>query len=128
MPLILTGLGVAISFRAGMFNIGGDGQLIIGALTATITLILLQPYVHAGLLLIIGIAVGMLGGAAWGFVPGFLKARTGAHEVITTIMLNYIAALVVFFMLRNPTIRAAGSTAPAPLRSAAGSNPRDGPG
>jgi ABC-type uncharacterized transport system permease subunit len=111
-PLILAGLGVAISFRAGMFNIGADGQLMMGALAATITLILLQPYVHAGLLLIIGIAVGTLGGAAWGFVPGFLKARTGAHEVITTIMLNYIATLVAFFILRNPAIRAAGSTAP----------------
>ncbi len=58
------------------------------------------------------ITVGVLSGAFWGFIPGFLKARTGAHEVITTIMLNYIAAQVVFFALRSPTLRAPGSTAP----------------
>jgi ABC-type uncharacterized transport system permease subunit len=111
-PLIFAGLGVAISFRAGMFNIGGDGQLIIGALASTMTLLLLQPYVHPALLLILGIVLGALAGAFWGFIPGFLKARTGAHEVITTIMLNYIAALVVFFALRSDTLRAPGSTSP----------------
>lgn len=111
-PLIFAGLGVAISFRAGMFNIGGDGQLIIGALASTMTMLLLQWYVHPALLLILAIVMGSLAGASWGFIPGFLKARTGAHEVITTIMLNYIAALVVFFALRSDTLRAPGSTSP----------------
>jgi general nucleoside transport system permease protein len=111
-PLIFAGLGVAIAFRAGMFNIGGDGQLIIGALASTMTLLLLQPYVHPALLLILGIVMGALAGGFWGFIPGVLKARTGAHEVITTIMLNYIAALVVFFALRSDTLRAPGSTSP----------------
>ena len=111
-PLIFAGLGVAISFRAGMFNIGGDGQLIIGALASTMTMLLLQWYVHPALLLILAIVIGSLAGAFWGFIPGFLKARTGAHEVITTIMLNYIAALVVFFALRSDTLRAPGSTSP----------------
>jgi simple sugar transport system permease protein len=111
-PLIFGGLGVAISFRAGMFNIGGDGQLIIGALASTMTMLLLQWYVHPALLLILAIVMGSLAGASWGFIPGFLKARTGAHEVITTIMLNYIAALVVFFALRSDTLRAPGSTSP----------------
>jgi simple sugar transport system permease protein len=58
------------------------------------------------------IVVGIITGAFWGFIPGFLKARTGAHEVITTIMLNYVAAQVVFFALRSPALRAPGSTAP----------------
>ena len=111
-PLIFTGLGVAISFRAGMFNIGADGQLIIGALASTIVTILMSGAAPSEVILILAIAVGALAGAAWGFVPGFLKARTGAHEVITTIMLNYIAALVVFFALRSDTLRAPGSTSP----------------
>ncbi len=111
-PLILAGLAVAISFRAGMFNIGVDGQLMIGALGATITAFVLQGQVPGFVILLVSIAVGVVTGAFWGFVPGFLKARTGAHEVITTIMLNYVAAQVVFFALRSPTLRAPGSTAP----------------
>ena len=112
MPLIFTGLAVAISFRAGMFNIGGDGQLMIGALGATITAIMLAGQVPSPVILVAALGVATLAGGFWGFIPGFLKARTGAHEVITTIMLNYIAALVVFFALRSPTLRAAGSTSP----------------
>lgn len=111
-PLILAGLAVAISFRAGMFNIGVDGQLMIGALGATITAFVLQGQLPSVAILLVSIVVGVLSGAFWGFIPGFLKARTGAHEVITTIMLNYIAAQVVFFALRSPTLRAPGSTAP----------------
>ncbi len=111
-PLILAGLAVAISFRAGMFNIGVDGQLMIGALGATITAFVLQGQVPGFVILLVSIAVGVGTGAFWGFIPGFLKARTGAHEVITTIMLNYVAAQVVFFALRSPTLRAPGSTAP----------------
>jgi simple sugar transport system permease protein len=111
-PLIFTGLGVAISFRAGMFNIGGDGQLIIGALGATITAIALDGQLPSAVILLASLAAAVLAGGAWGFFPGFLKARTGAHEVITTIMLNYIAGLVVFFALRSDALRAAGSTTP----------------
>ncbi len=111
-PLILTGLAVAISFRAGMFNIGVDGQLMLGALGATITAFVLVGQVPAWMNLLLSIGVGTLTGAAWGFIPGFLKARTGAHEVITTIMLNYVAAQIVFFALRSPTLRRPGSTAP----------------
>jgi general nucleoside transport system permease protein len=116
MPLIFAGLAVAISFRAGMFNIGGDGQLIIGALAATISTITLADQLPSAVILIIGIAVATLAGGAWGFIPGFLKARTGAHEVITTIMLNYIASLVVFFALRSPFLRNPGSTVPISKR------------
>jgi simple sugar transport system permease protein len=112
-PLIFAGLAVSISFRAGMFNIGGDGQLLIGALGATIAAIALNGIIPSWLILIASIGVATLAGGAWGFVPGFLKARTGAHEVITTIMLNYIASLFVFFTLTtSPDLRAAGSTTP----------------
>jgi general nucleoside transport system permease protein len=111
-PLIFTGLAVAISFRAGMFNIGVDGQLMIGALGATITAIALAGQVPPFAILIAAIAVGSLSGGLWGFIPGFLKARTGAHEVITTIMLNYVALQVVFFALRSTWLRAPGSTSP----------------
>ena len=112
-PLILAGLAVAISFRAGMFNIGVDGQLIIGALGATLTAFILQGAgVPSPAILLGSVAMGVLFGAFYGFIPGFLQARTGAHEVITTIMLNYIAAQIVFLALRSPTLRAPGSTAP----------------
>jgi len=112
MPLIFAGLAVAISFRAGMFNIGGDGQLILGALAATIVAIGLAGKVTSPVILVGAIVAATVAGGLWGFIPGFLKARTGAHEVITTIMLNYIAALVVFFALRSPSLRAAGSSSP----------------
>lgn len=112
MPLIFTGLGVAISFRAGMFNIGGGGQLMFGALGATIAAIALGGKVPAPVILVAALGAAVVMGGFWGFIPGFLKARTGAHEVITTIMLNLIASLVVFFALRNDFLRAAGGTAP----------------
>jgi simple sugar transport system permease protein len=95
-----------------MFNIGGDGQLMIGAMGATITVLALAGQMPAFAILLIGLAAGTLSGGLWGFIPGFLKARTGAHEVITTIMLNYIAAQVVFFALRSTFLRAPGSTSP----------------
>ncbi|MBI2782114.1 MAG: ABC transporter permease [Chloroflexi bacterium] len=112
MPLIFAGLAVAISFRAGMFNIGADGQLLLGALGATITAIVLADKVPAPVILVASIGAATVVGGAWGFLPGFLKARTGAHEVITTIMLTYVAKLLVFFALRSPYLRAAGSTSP----------------
>ena len=95
-----------------MFNIGVDGQLLIGALGATVAAFLLQDKVPSAAILLISIAVGVMSGAFWGFIPGFLKARTGAHEVITTIMLNYIAAQVIFLALRSDELRRPGSTAP----------------
>ena len=112
MPLIFVGLAVAISFRAGMFNIGADGQLMIGALGATVTVIALDQQAAAVGILVIALIVGTLFGAFWGFIPGFLKARTGAHEVITTIMLNYVAQQVVFFGLSLSFLRAAGGVTP----------------
>ena len=110
-PLILTGLSVAIAFRAGLFNIGGEGQLLIGGMTALVvgfSFSGLPWVVHLPLALLAGI----IGGAAWGFIPGFLRARTGAHEVITTIMLNYIAVLFVQFLLQTSFFQREGRNDP----------------
>lgn len=92
-PLVFTGLAVALAFRGGLFNIGAQGQATIGVITAALAgfLLPLPPLVH----LLVAVIAGALGGALWGFIPGILKARTGAHEVINTIMLNYIA---VYFL------------------------------
>ncbi len=120
MPLIVAGLGVALSFRAGMFNIGGQGQILAGAAAAGWVgfSFHLPLVVHLPLAIIAGIA----GGAFWGFIVGFIKARTGAHEVILTIMLNYVAFYLLSFMLRTPgLLQAKGSTnpqSPATLPSA----------
>ena len=113
MPLIFVGLAIAVSFRAGMFNVGGDGQFIFGALGASATAILLETSgLPLFLILVLSILIGTLLGAVWGFIPGFLKARTGAHEVITTIMLNYVAAQIVFFALVHTFVQQPGSGQP----------------
>jgi general nucleoside transport system permease protein len=96
-PLVLTGLAVSLAFRGGLFNIGGQGQAVIGTITAALAgfLLPLPPVIH----LLVALVAGLLGGALWGFIPGILKARTGAHEVITTIMLNYIGSLFLTWLI-----------------------------
>ena len=91
-PLILGGLSVGLAFRAGLFNIGGQGQVIMGAIFAGF--VGFHWHLPPGLHLLLGVLAGMLGGALWGGLAGLLKAKTGAHEVITTIMLNYIARVL----------------------------------
>jgi ABC-type uncharacterized transport system permease subunit len=106
-PLLLAGLSVAVGFQAGLFNIGAEGQMTIGGLTAVIV-----GFNFEGLPLIIhlplAVIAGFLGGALWGFIPGFLRARTGAHEVITTIMLNFVAYRTLDYMLKLPFIQKEG--------------------
>ena len=105
-PLALTGLSVALAFRAGLFNIGAAGQLVIGATCAGwvgFTWDLPAP-IHVP----VAVAAGFAGGAAWGSIAGVLKARTGAHEVITTIMLNYIAYYLLNYALRSDAFQPAG--------------------
>lgn len=110
-PLIVAGLGVALAFRVGMFNIGGRGQMLIAAACAGWVGFSLQ--LPAGLHLILAIVAGVVGGAAWGGIAGVLKARTGAHEVIVTIMLNYVAFYLVAFLLRTPgALQAPGQNNP----------------
>src|SRR5919106_6500113 len=89
-PLILGGLALAVAARAGLFNIGIEGQMVVGGLCAGLTAAW-DPGLPAFIHLPLALLGGMIAGGAWGFIPGFLKAQTGAHEVITTIMLNYLA-------------------------------------
>ncbi len=109
-PLIAAGLGVALAFRVGLFNIGGRGQMLIGAAAAGwVGFSLDLPY---GLHLIIAVIAGIIGGAVWGGLVGLLKARTGAHEVIVTIMLNFVALYLISFLLRTPILQQPGSNNP----------------
>src|SRR5215469_9821398 len=100
-PLILTGLSVALAFRAGLFNIGAASQWIGGAIVVTYLgfAISLPPVIHA----VVCLAGGFAGGAVLGWLVGDLKARTGAHEVIVTIMLNYIMYNLLSYVLGTPT-------------------------
>lgn len=134
-PLIFSGLAVAVGFRAGLFNIGVEGQYFIGAVAASVAGFALKglaPAIHLPL----AIAAALLGGLAWAWLPAWLKTRRGVHEVITTIMLNYIAySLVHYFIsdlfldrsqttlrgLGSPRVRMPGIAAAAripPLRDA----------
>ena len=107
-PLIIAGLGMAVAFRAGLFNIGGQGQMILGAITACYVGIAwnLPPVAHL-LLAVVGAA---LGGLVWGGIAGVLKARTGANEVIVTIMLNSIAAHLLSQVLSLKAFNGEGET------------------
>lgn len=103
-PAILAGLSVAVGFRAGLFNIGGEGQILIGGMFAIFVGITFTALPFP-ILTILGLLGGILGGAIWGGFAGLLKARTGAHEVITTIMLNFIASFLVLWLLKTDLFR-----------------------
>ncbi len=114
---IFAGLSVAIAFRAGLFNIGAEGQLLVGALTTAVAgahLHVVAPLEIAGCL-----ACGALGGAVWASIAGFLRARFGASEVITTIMLNYIAYLGANYLVSGPLRGSALAPETAPIDAAA---------
>ncbi len=110
-PLILAGLGVALPLRCGLINLGGEGQVYIGALFATLAALGFQGlplYVHLPLVLLGGAA----GGALWGAIPGWLKARLQLNELITTIMLGYIAFWIVSYLVHEPMKDPAGGGYP----------------
>jgi ABC-type uncharacterized transport system permease subunit len=106
-PLIFTGCSVALAFRSGLFNIGAQGQLTMGAIAATAVGI--HFAVWPGFILMpVVLVAGALAGAAWGGIVGVLKAFTGAHEVVTTIMLNYIAFNFLDYLIRGGPLQLAG--------------------
>ena len=111
IPLVLAGLGIGLAFRAGLFNIGAEGQMVIGGLAAAIasfSIIGLPMAIHMPLVLIIGLVFGGIYAA----IAGFLRAATGAHEVISTIMLNLISFRLLDYLLRQPFIQKEGRSDP----------------
>ena len=109
-PFIFTALGIGLAFRGGLFNIGAEGQLWVGSIVAVwlgYSVPFLPGIIHLPLVLL----GGMAGGAAWAFIPGYLKARSGAHEVITTIMTNFIAQGIVSWLIISPSRMQAPGTA-----------------
>jgi len=102
-PLLLVGLGVCIAFRGGVINIGGEGQIIIGALAATAVAVGLKE-LPGFVLLPASMIAGTLAGALWGGIPGVLKARLGVNEILSTVMMNAIAVQFSNYMLRGPMI------------------------
>lgn len=118
-PYIFAGVGVALGFRVGLFNIGAEGQLFMGAATTVTVGIYLQglpAIIHVPLSLL----AGFLGGGLWGFIPGWLKSATGGHEVINTIMMNYVAFRLSEYLLRGPLKNPDGFTpVTAPVQESA---------
>jgi ABC-type uncharacterized transport system permease subunit len=110
VPLIAAGLGIAVGFRSGVFNIGGTGVILVSAGAAGYVgfAISMPPGIHV----IVALLVGLIAGAFWSFIVGVLKARTGAHEVIVTIMLNYVALYLLDYLFTTGFLRVPGSTSP----------------
>jgi len=102
-PLLLVGLGICIAFRGNVINIGGEGQMIIGAIFATI-LGLSFTGLPGWLMILLAMLMGFIGGAFWGAIPGFLKAYFNVNEILSTIMMNAIAVQIMNFLLRGPMI------------------------
>jgi simple sugar transport system permease protein len=107
-PLVIAGIAVGIAFQTGIFNIGANGQAILGGITgvAAASMLHMPAIVHIPLTMIAGIAGGMIAGA----IPGFLKAFTGAHEVIVTLMLNYVIAFFLLFVLLSTALQLPGQS------------------
>ena len=110
IPLIISGLGLALGFRAGLFNIGGKGQIIVGALAAVWVgfSVSLPPVVHT----LVALLVAVIAGGLYGGIAGVLKAKTGANEVIVTIMLNSIATLGLGYILTQKAWQVPGTNQP----------------
>src|SRR5206468_4160047 len=100
--LLLTGLGVSIAFRMLLWNIGAEGQLYGGAIAATGTALYLLPTAPAAVLIPAMLLAGFLGGAAWALIPGILRAYFGVNEIITSLMLNYVAILFSEYLVYEP--------------------------
>ena len=103
VPLLLVGLGICIAFRANVINIGGEGQMILGAIFATIVGLSL-PNWPGWLVITLAILAGFVGGGLWGAIPGALKAYFGVNEILSTVMMNAIAVQIMNYLLRGPMI------------------------
>jgi ABC-type uncharacterized transport system permease subunit len=106
-PLLLVGLGICIAFRANVINIGGEGQIILGAIAAT-WFPLTFPAWPGWILIPVSLFLGFLAGGLWGFVPGILKARLRVNEILSTIMMNSIALQFMYLLIRGPMMDPAG--------------------
>ena len=106
-PLLLVGLGICIAFRASVINIGAEGQIIAGALMATWFSLTFRTW-PGWLLLPSTMVMGFIAGAAWGFVPGVLKARLAVNEILSTVMMNAIAIQLMNLLIRGPLMDPAG--------------------
>jgi simple sugar transport system permease protein len=109
-PLILTGLSVALAFKSGLFNIGAQGQFIFGAIGASY--VGFHFHLPVGIHILVAALAGALFAAIWGGIVGLLKARTGAHEVILTIMMNYIASYFILWVLKTQSFLRPGRIDP----------------
>ncbi|MGD9317628.1 MAG: ABC transporter permease [Anaerolineae bacterium] len=103
VPLLLVGLGICIAFRASVINIGGEGQMIMGAIFGTVVGLALVG-LPGWLVITLAIVAGFVGGAFWGAIPGALKAYFGVNEILSTVMMNAIAVQIMNFLLRGPLI------------------------
>ena len=101
IPLALVALGATVPLRAGIFTVGAEGQMAVGALAAT-AMVLAAPDAPGPVLLLLGLAAGAGGGALWALLPGLARARAGVNEILSTLLLNYVAAFVVTFVLKGP--------------------------
>lgn len=113
-PLLFTSLGVLVALRAGQFNIGGEGQIYLGALGSSLIGLYIQgipAFIHIPLALFFGFIFG----AFWGLIPGYLKAIKGVNEVITTLLLNYIAVNLISYLVQNPLKAPAAPSPYSPL-------------
>ncbi len=102
-PLLLVGIGICISFRGNVINIGGEGQMIVGAILATLVGLTFTDWPGWAVILI-ALVLGFLGGAVWGGIPGYLKAYFGVNEILSTVMMNAIAVQLMNYLLRGPMI------------------------
>jgi simple sugar transport system permease protein len=102
-PLLLVGIGITIAFRARVINIGGEGQIIAGALLSTVVALVIPDTPRIILIPLVMIA-GMIGGGIWGAIPGALKAYASVNEILSTVMLNIVAVQLMNFLLRGPMI------------------------
>ncbi len=104
IPLLLVAVGICIAFRGGVINIGAEGQLFVGAISATAVAVAFGDTLPPLIAPLIALLAGLAGGTIWGIIPGFLKARFAVNEILSTVMMNEIAVQLLFFLLSGPMI------------------------